>query len=157
MSTLSLNQDDHPQSPALTQESTRVCRICLEKDDKFNLISPCQCKGTIKYVHAHCIASWRRSLSQNGRQKELYHCTLCKQRFQVRHRRRWVALLNYRVSRVLATAVILILVLIPAGTIMKALIHLSVQLSNYPGGLHESSTHRFPYVSDPAPTPRTRS
>ncbi|KAI7855325.1 hypothetical protein BDC45DRAFT_534573 [Circinella umbellata] len=119
------------------QEFSRVCRICLEKDDKDNLISPCKCKGSIKYVHAHCIASWRISLAHNNRYKELYHCTLCQQRFQVRHRRRWVALLNYRASRVLATVVILILVLIPAGTLMKTLIHLSVQLSNYSGGLHE--------------------
>ncbi|KAI9492211.1 hypothetical protein BDB00DRAFT_929919 [Zychaea mexicana] len=134
-------QDERPllSTPinSLPLESTRVCRICLEKDDKSNFISPCKCKGSIKYVHAHCIGSWRRSLAQNGRLKELYHCTLCQQRFQVRHRRRWMALLNYKASRILATAVILILVLIPAGTLMKTLIHLSVQLSNYPGGIHE--------------------
>ncbi|KAI9263255.1 hypothetical protein BDA99DRAFT_604919 [Phascolomyces articulosus] len=134
------NQDEQQWSSLLnpsTQEYFRKCRICLEKDDKKNLISPCKCKGSIKYVHAHCIASWRRSLAHNGRYKELYHCTLCQQQFQIRHRRRWAAILNYRAFRVLATAVILILFLIPAGTLMKTLIHLSVQLSNYPGGFHE--------------------
>lgn len=39
-----------------------VCRICLgeedpdDKDDE--LISPCLCKGTMKYIHLSCLKNW---------------------------------------------------------------------------------------------------
>ena len=35
------------------------CRICLEEDELNNLISPCLCKGTLKYVHKNCLNEWR--------------------------------------------------------------------------------------------------
>ena len=34
------------------------CRICLEEDKTF--ISPCLCKGTMKYVHPVCLNQWRK-------------------------------------------------------------------------------------------------
>ena len=30
------------------------CRICLEEDEIENLISPCLCRGTSKYIHEKC-------------------------------------------------------------------------------------------------------
>ncbi|XP_047135836.1 E3 ubiquitin-protein ligase MARCHF2 isoform X1 [Hydra vulgaris] len=33
-----------------------ICRICLENSD--NLIAPCECSGTMKYVHESCIVKW---------------------------------------------------------------------------------------------------
>ncbi|XP_022716440.1 uncharacterized protein LOC111275362 isoform X4 [Durio zibethinus] len=38
---------DHPQ-----------CRICLEIEGD-DLIAPCHCKGTQKYVHRSCLDNWR--------------------------------------------------------------------------------------------------
>ena len=36
-----------------------VCRICyIEEEDNNPLISPCNCTGTIKYVHLSCFAKW---------------------------------------------------------------------------------------------------
>ncbi|KAI8370697.1 uncharacterized protein BYT42DRAFT_99303 [Radiomyces spectabilis] len=120
--------------------SPLVCKICLEKDDgQCRLISPCKCKGSIKYVHVECMASWRSALFHSGRDNDLYHCTLCKHRFSVRPRRPWMAVLNYRVMRILVTVLLLVFILIPAGTIMKAFIHISLLLSNYPGGLTSNS------------------
>jgi len=34
------------------------CRICLDDDKPLNMIYPCQCAGTNKYVHDHCIKQW---------------------------------------------------------------------------------------------------
>lgn len=31
------------------------CRICLEEDERNNLIVPCKCNGSIKYVHLECL------------------------------------------------------------------------------------------------------
>ena len=45
-----------------------TCRICLEEMDipeipqdliNNKFVSPCQCNGTSKYVHTHCIDQWR--------------------------------------------------------------------------------------------------
>jgi hypothetical protein len=46
------------------------CRICLESDGTF--ITPCNCKGTIKYVHSYCLNKWRTSNSS-----AYYKCDLC--------------------------------------------------------------------------------
>ena len=32
------------------------CRICLEEGGE--LIHPCRCSGTMKYVHPHCMQEW---------------------------------------------------------------------------------------------------
>jgi len=54
-------QDD--TEPSSTKEG-RQCKICLggeeEEDELGRLISPCKCKGTIKYVHLECLNRWRK-------------------------------------------------------------------------------------------------
>lgn len=51
------------------------CRICLEDDILENLISPCYCRGTNKYVHASCLNQWR-ALSDNS--ENIEKCPTCK-------------------------------------------------------------------------------
>ena len=34
------------------------CRICFEEEGE--LMTPCYCKGTMKYVHRDCLNQWRR-------------------------------------------------------------------------------------------------
>lgn len=51
------------------------CRICLEDDFIENMISPCYCRGTNKYVHRKCLNQWR-SLSEN--KDNLDKCPSCK-------------------------------------------------------------------------------
>ena len=51
------------------------CRICLSEDSIENMISPCLCRGTSKYVHISCLNRWRTlSLIENS----LTHCPTCK-------------------------------------------------------------------------------
>ncbi|KAI9475641.1 MAG: hypothetical protein EXX96DRAFT_273161 [Benjaminiella poitrasii] len=127
-----------------TTNKIRTCKICLETDDVSLLISPCHCKGSIKYVHPHCMAGWRKSLLRTGRENDIYHCQLCKHRLWVKQRRLWAAFLHYKVFRIIVTAFLLGLILIPAGSIMKAFIHFSALLSNYPGGLIQAwATNSF--------------
>lgn len=38
-----------------------LCRICFEDASLNDLISPCLCAGTSKYVHRHCLERWRTS------------------------------------------------------------------------------------------------
>ncbi|KAG9449232.1 hypothetical protein H6P81_009197 [Aristolochia fimbriata] len=60
--------DDQPQ-----------CRICLDIGGE-DLIAPCYCRGTQKYVHRSCLDHWRST-------KEGFafaHCTECKALFILR-------------------------------------------------------------------------
>ena len=48
------------------------CRICFE-DASFNeLIAPCLCNGTSRYVHRRCLERWRQSSS--GAFSRCYEC-----------------------------------------------------------------------------------
>ena len=51
------------------------CRICLETDDTSNLISPCLCNGTVKYVHSDCLNQWRSSTINSN---SFFECSECK-------------------------------------------------------------------------------
>ncbi|XP_059456583.1 uncharacterized protein LOC132186613 isoform X2 [Corylus avellana] len=55
------------------------CRICLDSGGE-DLIAPCHCKGTQKYVHRSCLDNWRST-------KEGFafaHCTECRAMFILR-------------------------------------------------------------------------
>ncbi|KAJ7962670.1 E3 ubiquitin-protein ligase MARCH8 [Quillaja saponaria] len=55
------------------------CRICLDIGGE-DLIAPCHCKGTQKYVHRSCLDNWRST-------KEGFafaHCTECRAFFILR-------------------------------------------------------------------------
>ncbi|XP_073144341.1 uncharacterized protein [Henckelia pumila] len=65
---ISLVRPDQPQ-----------CRICLDIEGE-ELIAPCHCKGTQKYVHRSCLDNWRST-------KEGFafaHCTECRAKFILR-------------------------------------------------------------------------
>ena len=38
---------------------TKECRICLQSDDQDDMIAPCLCSGSSKYVHRSCLDRWR--------------------------------------------------------------------------------------------------
>jgi E3 ubiquitin-protein ligase DOA10 len=42
------------------------CRFCLETDTIDNLLSPCSCKGSSKYVHNDCLMNWYTAEPSRG-------------------------------------------------------------------------------------------
>ncbi|XP_006850891.2 E3 ubiquitin-protein ligase MARCH1 isoform X1 [Amborella trichopoda] len=64
---------DADENDSLVNADRPQCRICLEVEGE-DLIAPCDCKGTQKFVHRSCLDSWRST-------KEGFafsHCTECK-------------------------------------------------------------------------------
>lgn len=51
------------------------CRICLEEDILSNLISPCFCRGSNKFVHKQCLDQWR---AVSGFDNNSSKCPTCK-------------------------------------------------------------------------------
>ena len=50
------------------------CRICLDEDNEENLIAPCLCNGTSKYVHFECIEEWRVNNPNQEAQEKCMEC-----------------------------------------------------------------------------------
>lgn len=70
-------------------ENNIQCRICLDEELKrSDVIAPCKCSGTQKYVHRTCLESWREVNKNNHLYSE---CQLCK----FKYRNQSTPLLNY--------------------------------------------------------------
>ena len=50
------------------------CRFCLESDNEEDLIVPCRCSGSMKYVHRYCLQEWR---SQDVNSNNFKRCNQC--------------------------------------------------------------------------------
>ena len=47
-------------SPSSESDSEpRICRICLDSDNPQDIIVPCRCNGTMRFVHRACLQEWR--------------------------------------------------------------------------------------------------
>ena len=58
-----------------------ACRFCFEGPETNNpLVSPCDCKGSMKYVHVQCIKKWRINTTNP---EWHYKCQLCLSDFEV--------------------------------------------------------------------------
>ncbi|KAK9056521.1 hypothetical protein SSX86_023885 [Deinandra increscens subsp. villosa] len=73
------------ESPDINESSSLVtsdqpqCRICLDTEGE-DLIAPCHCRGTQKYVHRSCLDNWRSTREGFA----FSHCTECRAVFILR-------------------------------------------------------------------------
>ncbi|KAI7733281.1 hypothetical protein M8C21_033699 [Ambrosia artemisiifolia] len=78
-------EEEDSQSPDFTERTSLVtsdqpqCRICLDTEGE-DLIAPCHCRGTQKYVHRSCLDNWRSAREGFA----FSHCTECKAVFILR-------------------------------------------------------------------------
>ncbi|XP_055388705.1 uncharacterized protein LOC129617557 [Condylostylus longicornis] len=88
---LRLDDLETPHSVITPEEaSTMQCRICLLDGGTAEdpLLCPCQCKGSIKFVHLDCLRHWingRLSISDDQQKASFFfkqlQCELCKAAF----------------------------------------------------------------------------
>tara|TARA_B110000008_G_scaffold276829_1_gene316852 strand:+ start:1516 stop:2454 length:939 start_codon:yes stop_codon:yes gene_type:complete len=57
------------------------CRICFDQIDNDELISPCRCKGTSKWVHRGCLNKWRMI---NKNREPNRKCMECREEYVIR-------------------------------------------------------------------------
>lgn len=58
----------------------KECRICFctENETENELISPCVCNGSLKYVHRECLQKWRKTLPvEVFKNKRDIQCEIC--------------------------------------------------------------------------------
>ncbi len=56
------------------QDEEERCRLCLEGEDDGPLVQPCACRGSIKWIHEHCLDEWRRT---SPKEDAAYRCGQC--------------------------------------------------------------------------------
>ncbi|XP_071685631.1 uncharacterized protein [Rutidosis leptorrhynchoides] len=71
------DNDDVNENSSLVTSDQSQCRICLDTED---LIAPCHCRGTQKYVHRSCLDNWRSTREGFA----FSHCTECRAVFILR-------------------------------------------------------------------------
>ena len=62
------------------------CRICFEGVEAPGgaLISPCNCRGTQKFIHQSCLTQWQRITLLQPNPRRAYECSVCKTAFSVK-------------------------------------------------------------------------
>jgi len=116
----------------------RVCRICLGGVNDIplsgKLISPCKCKGSMKYVHINCLNEWRLN---SANKSSYYQCDQCKYKYHFQ-RTKFAKILSNKLTLLFITFIITYLYIFFTGFILKSII----QLKNYKIG-----TMEFPKIS----------
>jgi len=96
------------------EEETITCRICYMGPEAGKLISPCLCRGSIRYVHATCLHQWRNSAQTPN---AFYECNMCKYRYCIRRALIAQILRSALILNILSFIIVGILVVITAFTL----------------------------------------
>ncbi|KAF9183574.1 hypothetical protein BGZ51_003929 [Haplosporangium sp. Z 767] len=104
----------------------RQCRICLggadEEDTLGRLISPCLCKGSMKYVHVECLNAWR---ARSPKRESHYKCDTCGYAFSFR-RTSFAHYLAHPLTLLALTLIVFAAAVFAAGFAMKLLLYLTM-------------------------------
>jgi len=52
----------------------KTCRVCFGDEDGGPLVQPCACRGSVQWIHVHCLEQWRRT---GPREDAAYRCGQC--------------------------------------------------------------------------------
>ena len=58
----------------IEQNILNECRVCLESIDSNHMLSPCNCRGSIGYIHWNCL---KQTIEINGEE----YCRICRQQW----------------------------------------------------------------------------
>lgn len=65
----------------MAEEEIRICRICFDQEtSEKQLITPCKCKGSSKYIHEECLSTWILSQTVSETKK----CEVCKYTYNIK-------------------------------------------------------------------------
>ncbi|XP_030368973.1 uncharacterized protein LOC115620012 [Scaptodrosophila lebanonensis] len=76
-------------SESMPSIGSLVCRICHNADNPEQLVSPCLCKGSLAYVHIHCLERWIST-------SRCTTCELCQFQYNTEQTLRYTCLQSLR-------------------------------------------------------------
>ena len=56
-----------------------MCRLCWGDEDDGPLVQPCACRGSIQWIHEHCLEQWRRTAP---REDAAFRCGQCMDEYR---------------------------------------------------------------------------
>ena len=87
----------------------KYCRICYDNEKFGKMIRPCNCKGSIEYVHISCLNSWREYKTMFS--KEYIKCMLCNTEYKFEEysvmKEKVINLLKYDIVKIIITSIIM--------------------------------------------------
>ena len=65
-----------------------LCRVCFGGTEPVlkasgQLISPCSCTGSVRYIHLHCLRTWQATQRAQGRHHRADCCELCGRQYAI--------------------------------------------------------------------------
>jgi len=60
----SINDIEINDIKSSSERNRPVCRICRDDDSSSELIVPCRCRGTVKYIHRECLNEWLKTVNK---------------------------------------------------------------------------------------------
>lgn len=82
-----------------SNDEDKICRICFEGETVGNeLIHPCLCKGTQKYIHLKCLQEWRTTNMDTPEKRD--YCEICKYHYAIKE---YDDYLKYKISNDIIT------------------------------------------------------
>lgn len=116
------NMNNSQDSMNTNNVDNRVCRICFggvnDILESGKLISPCKCKGSMKYVHVNCLNEWRLA---SANKSSYYQCDQCKYKYHFQ-RTKLANFISNKFSILLITIFITYLYIFFTGFILKTII-----------------------------------
>jgi len=92
-------------------EDVPICRICFDSEDggeDGKLFRPCNCKGTMAWIHIECLNKWR---TQSANTVAFWECPTCKFKYHLGSQF-WVArILNYKITIFFLSCSFLVLII----------------------------------------------
>jgi len=82
MKQLDVDAEEVPEAEEVFSPSSGACRICYEHELEGNeLLHPCKCSGSVRYIHEECLKAWLVSRDYSLDKGE---CELCHTRFKMK-------------------------------------------------------------------------
>ena len=85
------------------------CRVCFETTDQNQMISPCDCSGTMAHIHIQCL---KNTIEKNGEEK----CRICGQNWRgikfVKKEKNFLTFITEKAIRPLIALIIIIFMII---------------------------------------------
>ena len=100
---------------ATAPDERPCCRICM--GDEGALFIPCQCTGSMAYVHPECLAEWRRTAANS---RAFYACEQCGTEYKIRQNALALALMS-RNFVIGLTVVICVVLTLSVGIVVDTL------------------------------------
>ena len=101
------------------------CKICLERSDGSELISPCKCIGSVSYVHEDCLKTWIQSSKAEMKDAK---CEICHTNYVMQWKESNVCIFHELLCRNFGKFMLLPLVLIFESLLVVLIIMLVDQL-----------------------------